>query len=144
MSSIQEAFITALNSCSIIRFKDKRLHNSVSRHYYVAIPVDKDTSLLLCIITSKVENRMDYAKRMKSIDGLVKVSKKDIPCLDMESVIDCNQTTLVSKDSGKLFWLEISTFESKGLLSPEVKNKVFTAIRKSTVIPEAIKQMLSD
>ncbi len=142
MPSLQEAFLTALNTCGIIRFRDKRLDQSVSEHYYVAIPVDRNMSLLLCIITSQVQKRIDYAKRMKSIDGLVKVSKKDIPYLDMESIIDCNQTSLVPKTSEKLYWLEINTFKMYGELSSAVRNRVFAAIRKSPVVAEAIKQML--
>lgn len=144
MPSMQEAFMSALNSCSVIHFKDKRLDKISPRHYYAAIPVNGDMNLLLCIITSKVEKRIEYARRMKSLDGLVRVSGKDIPCLSMDSVIDCNQTSLVPKHPEKLYWLEVGTFKLCGELPQGVRNKVFTAIRKSPVVAEAIKQLLPD
>ena len=142
MPSMQEAFISALNSCSVVHFKDNRLDKLSPRHYYVAIPVDKNTSLLLCIITSKVEKRIAHAKRVNALSGLVKVSGKDIPELSMESVIDCNQTSLVSKRPDDLHWADVSTFKLCGVLSEDVRKKVFAAICSSPVVPPAIKALL--
>lgn len=142
MSSLQEALLSALKNPSLIRFKDGRLDKAVPRHFYVALPVDRETCLLLCMITSKVEKRFDYARRMKIVDGLVRVSKHDISCLSMDSVIDCNHTSLVSKDVHNRVWLVPGTFEMHGGISDAVRDRVYTAIRKSAVVPDAIKQML--
>lgn len=142
MPALHAAFIAALNSSSIIHFKDKRLPDLSPRHYYVAIPVNKAVSLLLCIITSKIEGRVAYAKKTNTLGGLVLVSNKDISCLSMASVIDCNQTSVVSKNPEELDWLDVETFKMCGPISSDVRNKVFTAIRKSPVVSDAIKQML--
>lgn len=140
MGIMSAAFIKAIKECCIVSFNDARLE--YRKHFYVFIPIGKTDNLLLSIITSKVEKRMAHAKRQGAMEGLVPVSKKDIACLAMESVIDCNQTTDVSKDN--LRWLQVGSFRFHEYVGKELKSKVFTAIRKSPVVIEHIKNMVSD
>lgn len=142
MSSLQEAFLSAIKNPSVIRFKDSRLDKLVPRHFYVAIPISKEASLVLCIITSKVDKRFEHSRKMKTVEGLVKVSKQDISCLSMDSVVDCNQASLVPNKSGLRTWMNPGTLEMHGELTHDMRVKVFAAIRKSPVVAEAIKKLL--
>ena len=142
MSSFQEAFLSALKTPSVIRFKDSRLEKIVPKHFYIAIPISKETSLVLCMITSKVDKRFEYARRMRSVDGLVRVSKQDISCLSVDSVVDCNQASLVSNKSGIRTWMNPGTLEIIGELTADMRGKVFAAIRKSPVVADAVKKLL--
>jgi len=101
--------------------------------------------LLLCVITSQIENRVWFYHRTneRAISALVHVDKNDLPFLDRASVIECNQPVLIRKN------------EMDKIIDPkhkfkiicrdihrDIKEKIVSAINNSPIVKPFINKML--
>ncbi|KJU87687.1 hypothetical protein MBAV_000119, partial [Candidatus Magnetobacterium bavaricum] len=102
-------------------------------------------SLLLCIITSKVERRTKYYefRHKTAVDCLVKVDNNILSFLKVESVIDCNSIELIPK---KELLDRIDPTHSivvkQRNISNELKEEIGRAIKKSPLVKPYIKKLL--
>lgn len=81
-------------------FKNTTHDPEAPPHYHITVPISNESSLLLCIITSQIENKVWYYQKTKESaeSSLVLVDKDDLPFLKKASVIDCNQPMLIHKN----------------------------------------------
>jgi hypothetical protein len=137
--------IECLTGFCVCYFKDKRHSPESPPHYYVTVPITNDTSLLLCIITSQVENQMWYYRNVNvsAISSLVRVDQSSLPFLTKESFIDCNRAELIRKNEfikivDSKPCLEIKTRD----VPDELKREIISAINKSPLVKSFIKRLI--
>ena len=142
-------FIHGLNNKEFVicHFKDKEHRSDAPLHYRIFVPINDESYVLLCLITSKVQKRKDYYRGDESfLRSLVELNKNDLKFLRADSVIDCNRAELMSK--GKLF-SRISledVFEVKcndQEIPEQLKKRIITAINSSPMIKPEIKKLLA-
>lgn len=136
----------SLTGYCVCRFKNINFAPEAPPHYYVVIPIKDDSNLLLCIITSQIENKVWYyhKKNDKAISCLVRIDTNTFPFLEKESVIECNQPFLIPKNE------LIKVVDQKHKFSvvtrnipAEIKKKIVKAINDSPLVKPYIKKMLS-
>lgn len=138
----------ALKEFSIIYFKDTKLPTDVEPHYYLNIPVDDNSCILLCIITSQIDGQKTHYKRVnniKAIDSLITVNEKIIKCLKMECCIECNQAELISISDFKsridaTVPLRVKAYQED--IPDKIKDKVIWAIKNSPRVKRYIQELL--
>lgn len=140
--------LDALKNFSIIHFKDNKLPATTSPHYYLNVPVDDDSSILLCIITSQIDGQKNYYKRVgntKAIDSLVIVDGKKVSCLTKECCIECNQAELINL---KTFESRINTTIGLRLVATQesipdnIKDRTIQAIKNSPRVKKFIQDLI--
>lgn len=96
-----EVAINTISSPCVCHFKDTRHPDDSPPHFYIIIPVNSATDLVVCIITSKRKKRIDYyerIKKQKAVNSLVKINRGTFSFLSEECVVECNRAELVPKD----------------------------------------------
>lgn len=140
-----EAIIKSIESPCICHFKDINHPKDSPCHFYVVIPVNNTSDLILCIITSKKEKRKAYYNRIKpkASESLVKINRQDFPFLNRDSIVDCNRAELISKnifkkriDSNHNLKIKVRNIE------PSVLKKIKTAIKNSPLVASYIKELI--
>jgi hypothetical protein len=114
-------------------------------HYHITIPVSDDTSLLLCVITSQVENKARYYQKTnkEALSSVVSVNRSSLVFLKKESVIDCNHPVLVRKNKFNMLVDPDHKFKVVARDVPdEVKEKIIKAIKASPIVKPFIKKMV--
>jgi hypothetical protein len=142
-------FIHGLNNKEFIicHFRDKAHRCDAPLHYRVFVPINDESYVLLCLITSKVQKRKDYYHGDENfLRSLIELNKNDLKFLREDSVIDCNRAELMSK--GKLFSrismedifeIKCNDHEIPNLL----KKRIIGAINCSPMIKPEIKKLLA-
>lgn len=134
-----------LSGFCVCYFKNSEHEPEAPPHYHITIPINDDTSLLLCFITSQVENRINYYKKTykEAISSLVRVDKKDLSFLKKESVIECNQPMLIRKiDFGKIIDPEHKFEVITRKIPLDIKKKIVKAIKDSPIVKPFIKKLV--
>lgn len=129
----------------VVHFKDVRHASDAPPHYYITIPLNDDVSLLLCIITSQIEKRTTfYSKTNKSaVSCLVPVDKQVLPFLTRESIIECNQPEILTKEElAKCVNPKHKFNVTQRDIPPDLKGKVLDAIKSSPLVEPFIKKMI--
>lgn len=126
-------------------FKNTTHDPEAPPHYHITVPISDDSSLLLCIITSQIENRAWHYHRTKEAaeSCLVLIDKGTLSFLKKASVIDCNQPMLIQKNKlGKIID-SAHKFEvvSRGI-PKEIKEKIVQAIKASPIVKPFIKKLI--
>ncbi|KAF0144834.1 MAG: hypothetical protein FD156_1405 [Nitrospirae bacterium] len=137
-----------LTGFCVVYFKNRRHAPDVPPHYHITIPVNDDSSLLLGYITDEIENRLWYyrkANKEDAITSLVRVDKNILPFLKHESIIECNQALLVSKQEfDKIVDPKVKLDIKMRDIPKELKEKIIEAIKKSPVVKPFIKKLIKD
>ncbi len=143
--------IKFLSDFCIIKFKNKAYHPESPLHNYINVPINDDSSLLLCIFTSQVENQASFYNRVnkKALDSLVYLKPNELPFLTVDTLIDCNNPELIPKENisdivdekhglkitltaEKIpHWLKVKTIEAvfnSPLVKPYIKNMINKSI----------------
>lgn len=91
--------IQALSDFSICYFKDILHDKNSPPHRYIVIPTDNDLYLIVCIITSQIDNKFSYYSKRneKCLASLVVLEANELDCLTTKSVIDCNNALYLHK-----------------------------------------------
>ena len=137
--------INAINDPCVCHFKDKKHRPEGPPHFYVIIPVNATSDLVLTMITSQVESRtVYYSGNPRAYASLVAVRKSDLPFLSIDpSLIDCNNAELVPKSELPKKFDPKHGFEMKMPTVPEeLKQRIITAIHNSPVVKPIIKRLL--
>lgn len=148
-----EVIANSLSGFCICYFKNATHDPEAPPHYHVTIPISDDSSLLLCIVTSQVDNKAWYYKKTNdnALASLVIVNKANLSFLKKESVIDCKQLGLqgrrilippkviivfvaVIKGLFDLYRSPINKHLSKGALELEVST-ILDALKKQGYLP---------
>ncbi len=135
-----------LTEFCICFFKNLEYSPDSPPHYYITVPINDDSSLLLCIITSQIENRVRYYHNRGSdaaISSLVKVNKGDLLFLKKESIIDCNAPVLIlKKEFHKIVDPDYNCKLITRDISLQVRKKVVEAIKNSPIVKPFIKKLI--
>lgn len=126
-------------------FKNTTHDPEAPPHYHITVPISDDSSLLLCIITSQIENKVWYYHKTKEAaeSSLVLVDKGDLPFLKKASVIDCNQPQLIYKNMfGKLIDPDHKFDVVSRSVPHEIKEKIVKAIKASPIVKPFIKKLI--
>lgn len=129
----------------ICHFKDVDFPENAPPHFYVVIPANDAVDLILCIITSKVEKREKYywTRNPRAASSLVKIDSTIFPFLSKDSVIDCNQTQLLSKNDLKKKVHHKYDFNVKASDIPHsLLLEIKSAIKNSPLVRDSIKKLL--
>lgn len=129
----------------ICYFKNTTHDPEAPPHYHITVPISDDSSLLLCIITSQIENKAwYYHKTNKAAESsLVLVDKGDLHFLKKTSVIDCNQPMLVYKNKfNKLVDSEHDFQVVVRDIPLDLKEKIANAIKASPIVKPFIKKLI--
>lgn len=142
-SSIQISTIAAPCVC---HFKDKQHRPEGPPHFYVIIPVNAATDLVLTMITSQVVSTTTYySNNPDAYTSLVAVGKSDLPFLSVDpSLINCNNVELVPKAELSKKFDPTHGFEMKLPAVPEeLKKRIIAAIHNSPIVKPIIKKLLT-
>ncbi len=134
--------IESITNFCVCKFKDINHSPDAPPHYYINVPIDDDNSLLLCIITSKIEKKIQYYPR-EAHRGFVFVNENRLSFLDRKCIIDCNNPILISQKELKDRIDNRYGFEiiSRNIPS-SLKKDIINSIKKSPVVREYIKKKL--
>jgi hypothetical protein len=142
-----EDLLNSIRDFCVIYFKDSKHQKDAPPHFYVTFPVRDALSLIICIITSQVATQKEYYRRTnaKAEKCLIQVSNDVFSFLDRKknSVIDCNQAELLSKEELRKRIDSQTPFEIKERKIPSfLKKEVGSAIIRSPLIPKSIKNLI--
>jgi len=130
----------------VVSFKNKQYDLSAPSHYHISLPVSDNTFVMLCIITSKIENRVLYYKNIneKAIDSLVAVSPQNIDILRKDSLIDCNRPIYGNKKEVWKKYIIENSFKNIAnvYISDNLKSSIIGAVLESPLVKYSIKNML--
>lgn len=138
-----EVIISSIKSFCVCHFKDVKHNPDAKPHFYVNVPVNESSSLLLCIITSQIENRKNYYSKTnkKALNSLVYVDNMTLSFLSKESVIDCNQPELIGRHELIKMVDPKYGIEMKASQIPlNLQKKIIQAIQNSPVVKKYIKK----
>lgn len=136
--------IDSLEGFSVCFFKDKNYAKKSPPHFYITIPTNQNSCLIICLISSKLEKRVAYYKKSnaKCLASLVKLQKTDLGFLKTESIIDCNNAEHIHRNELKNRVVP-NTYR---LISRDIPNglkyKIIEAIRLSPKIKPYIKESI--
>lgn len=141
-----EFIINFIKDFCICHFKDTNHVPKAPPHYYVNVPVNDDSSLLLCIITSQIEKRKNYYSRNeKALKALVYVSDKTLPFLSKESVIDCNGAELYNRiELQRRIDPKHKIQVTERNIPDSLKTQITKAVQDSPLIKRYIKKLLKN
>lgn len=131
----------------VCHFKDKQHRPEGPPHFYVIIPVNSATDLVLTMITSQVASTTAYySNKPDAYASLVAVGKNDLPFLSVNpSLINCNNVELVPKAELSKKFDPAHGFEMKLPSVPEeLKKRIIEAIHNSPIVKPIIKKLLKD
>lgn len=140
-----EILIDRIDSPCICHFKESDHHENTPPHFYVIIPVNDVTDLIFSIITSKVEKREKYysIKNPKAVNSLVKIDPAIFSFLSKDSVIDCNQTQIFSKNEFKNKINRKHNFIIKSAnITFSLLSEIKVAIKNSPLVKGSIKKLI--
>lgn len=134
-----------LSGFCVCYFKNTTHAPEAPPHYHLTVPISDDSSLLLCLITSQIENKAWYYHKTNEAAGscLVLVDKGDLPFLKKASVIDCNQPILIHKNKfGKIIDPDHRFEVVSRNIPKEIKEKIIMAIKDSPIVKPFIKKLI--
>jgi len=129
----------------ICHFKGTRHPPEIGAHLYVIVPIKKDNQHLVCMITSKVDKRINYYRRVNpnALQGLVRINKSELNFLKKDSLIDCNQAELLTKEELIIRIKHDKNFKLHNHAIPmNIKEKLIKAIKNSPLINVSNKRLL--
>jgi hypothetical protein len=139
--------ISTIATPCVCHFKDKLHRPEGPPHFYVIIPVNTSTDLVLTMITSQVASTTAYySNNPEAYASLVAVGKSDLSFLSVDpSLINCNNVELVPKAELPKKFDPAHGFEIKLPTVPEeLKKRIVAAIRNSPIVKPIIKKLLTD
>lgn len=137
--------INTIAAPCVCHFKDKQHRPEGPPHFYVIIPVNEATDLVLTMITSQIESRTAYySNRPDAFASLVAVEKADLPFLSVNpSLIDCNKVEVVPKADLLNKCDPAHGFDIKQPNVPEeLQRRIVAAIHNSPLVKPIIKKLL--
>jgi hypothetical protein len=141
-----EYVVKTLSGFSVCYFKNEEHDPDAPPHYHITVPISDDSSLLLTVITSQIENRQKYYERKnnkQALSALVTVTRKKLPFLKRKSVIECNQPQLVRKiDFNRIVDPDHRFKVIARDIPEELKVKIVNAIKASPVVKPFVKKMV--
>ena len=140
-----EVIANSLSGFCICYFKNATHDHEAPPHYYVTAPISDHSSLLLCIVTSQVENKAWYYKKTdeNALASLVAVNKSTLSFLKKESFIDCNQPVHVHKSKFSKIIDPDHNFKVVSRDIPDdLKKRIVDAVKASPIVKPFIKKMV--
>lgn len=134
-----------LSGFCVCYFKNTTHDPEAPPHYHITVPISDDSSLLLCIITSQIENKawFYHGTNEKAISSLVRVDKRSLSFLKKESLIECNLPILIHKNQINKIVDPDHKFKIISRDIPEdIKEKIVQAIKASPIVKPFIKQLI--
>jgi hypothetical protein len=135
--------INLIKDWDILYFADNSKPSGKDTHYHIIIPAKQDKLLIICMITSQIENCRLFWEASGEDKNFVDVNPKNLSCLDKDSIVLCPETELVTK---KCLIERISSLNAKktdGCIIAEcLKKEILTCIQRSNVVEEIIKESL--
>jgi hypothetical protein len=138
-----DAILRAIKDWCIIHFKDNEHNLDAPSHWYFTIPINPGSLFTLCIITSKVDTRLNYYERInpKAAQSLVRLEVDSLPFIKRESLIDCNKAEMLSiEELIKRIDRKIGLNLESQVIDTELKERIVKGILNSPLIPAAIKK----
>ena len=130
----------------LVSFKNKQYDLNAPPHYHISLPVNDNAFVVLCIITSKIENRVFYYRDIneKALNSLVFVSPQDIDILNKDSLIDCNQPIYGAKREVWRKYIVEDSFKkiANVNITESLKKEIISAILRSPLVRPSVKQAL--
>jgi len=123
-------------------FKNIDFDQVAPAHYHIAIPISSDEFVMLTLITSQLRKQIDFANQqsIKYQESLVIVNPEDLSILSKQSVINCNNILVYTREE---LDTKIHSIEFKDCDIPEeLINRLIKAIRNSPVVKERYKKLL--
>jgi hypothetical protein len=106
------------------------------------VPLTDNNFILACLITSKIEKREEFYDDKILKDCLIKLTSKQISCLRIKSLIDCNQPLFLSKEEFKDRVKDIQIIDEH--LPKTLKHEIITKLKKSPAVKQIIKQTINE
>ena len=124
---------------NICKFKDKTLPPRVVPHYHVIISLGNNQAIVICIITSELENRKNYYERIAAktgnatlLDSLIALDKTKLKCFTLNSIVDCHQAECLTLDElhSRIDYTHPIRFQ----LEPDGANRFFDEEQKESIV----------
>ncbi len=140
-----ELIAKSLSGFCVCYFKNAEHAPEAPPHYHISVPITDDSSLLLTVITSQIENRERFYRRTNksALSCLIKVTNKELLFLKKDSIIECNQPQLIRKiDFDKTIDPDHQFAVISRDISDNIKEKIVKAIKASPIVKPFIKKMV--
>ncbi len=141
LCNVNDSFDTNL----LYLFKNVTHGEDAKEHFHVALKVSDDQYIVLLMITSQVEKRLNYYERISNQsakESLIIVNDELVTCLDRQSCIDCNRPDLYTREElsakidGELKFVATD-------IESSLRTTLVDAIQRSPLVRPNIKKMLS-
>lgn len=138
-----DVIINNIKDWKVLYFKDRDFPQTAPPHYHLIIPTQENTYLVVCLITSKIQEKRNYFSYCGEDINIVEVSKKDISCLNKISCAVCPNAELMPRETliDKIEDLNIEKTKN-AVISEEIKKKIILHIKKSSIVDEYTKSVL--
>ena len=133
--------ITSLSGFCVCHFKDAAHDPSAPLHYHISIPLKEDDYLLFVLLTSQLNNKIDYYNRTnkKALNSIISIEPKDFSFIyKNDTIIDCNQPIFNRKqeffENNKIINWE-NDFKIKLRDIPtDLKKRIVSALKNSPIV----------
>lgn len=134
-------FLTSIEIGKIYYFEYSRL-SSDKPHYFILIALKSEEIFIFSVCTTQFDKRIEFIeKRNIPKSTLVYIKSNDENGLNKESLVDCNNCHLISKDEIKEKY-ENGKIKFKGNISEGKLLEIYTGLLDSPLIEEEIKGII--
>lgn len=137
--------LEGIKDFAVLLYKDTQHDIAAPPHFFLIFPITDDPFFAVAIITSQIERKESYYGQAnpKALASLVRIGSGTFPFLSRESVIECNQTEMLSVEEltrriDPKYSLEVKARE----IPLSLKKQVLQAITLSPLVPPYIKHLL--
>ena len=135
--------INNISDWKVLYFKDLAKGASCPPHFHVVIPTLQNQYLVLCLISTKIDQRKKFYSPAGEEKYLVQVSHDTLSCLTKESIVDCPAAELLDRDTLLNRIEELNNLKTVGCeVSSSLRARIKKAIMSSAVVETRIKKLI--
>ena len=128
----------------VVYFAQHRGVTSPGRHFLVLLNEDPDADIIVFgVITSGIDSAKARAERNGNVpETLVLVSPSDYPCLDHDSVVDCNSPVYFNRFEFDRTFGQLNA-SRKADMPVDICDRIISGILASKQVSQRIKKQIS-
>jgi len=137
---------------TICHFKDKKHAPAAPAHFHVVISLGDNLSIVVCIITSQMQQRADHYSGIgleACLESMIPLDPSIFRFLSRGCVIDCNRAECLSLGEllGRVDESHPAGFTKKaedGEFDGDLKERIINGIKNSPLVKDYIKKKVAD
>jgi len=136
--------LSTIKDVSVLYFKSLDHSSEAPPHFFILIPLNQVTCFVVSVITSNIDGRWAfYRYNEKAKKSLVAVDNNVFAFLKSQSLIDCNQSKLLTVEELVAVIDPDGPFDIKTRELPSyLKEEIIAAVLRSPLIERYIKDLV--